>query len=94
MSQIYKIGYTVNNTLNHLYVFFGVRMERGGVTSEDLVELLTAEPTNPIFEGVFSEQELEQVTAGLPVSFVDELPKTATGKIQRYKLRQTAQAEG
>jgi benzoate-CoA ligase len=28
------------------------------------------------------------------VIFVDELPKTATGKIQRYKLRQTAQAEG
>ncbi len=27
------------------------------------------------------------------VIFVDELPKTATGKIQRYKLRQTAQAE-
>jgi len=28
------------------------------------------------------------------VIFVDELPKTATGKIQRYKLRQMAQAEG
>ena len=28
------------------------------------------------------------------VIFVDELPKTAMGKIQRYKLRQTAQAEG
>ncbi len=28
------------------------------------------------------------------VIFVDELPKTATGKIQRYKLRQAAQAEG
>ncbi|UCG57729.1 MAG: benzoate-CoA ligase family protein [Phycisphaerales bacterium] len=27
------------------------------------------------------------------VIFVDELPKTATGKIQRYKLRQMAQAE-
>jgi len=28
------------------------------------------------------------------VIFIDELPKTATGKIQRYKLRQMAQAEG
>ncbi|MBW8017976.1 MAG: benzoate-CoA ligase family protein [Planctomycetes bacterium] len=28
------------------------------------------------------------------VIFVDELPKTATGKIQRYKLRQTEQTEG
>ena len=28
------------------------------------------------------------------VIFVDELPKTATGKIQRYKLRQMAQTEG
>ena len=28
------------------------------------------------------------------IIFVDELPKTATGKIQRYKLRQMAQAEG
>ena len=28
------------------------------------------------------------------IVFVDELPKTATGKIQRYKLRQRAQAEG
>ena len=27
------------------------------------------------------------------VIFVDELPKTATGKIQRYKLRQTAQVQ-
>jgi acyl-coenzyme A synthetase/AMP-(fatty) acid ligase len=27
------------------------------------------------------------------VVFVDELPKTATGKIQRYKLRQRAKAE-
>jgi acyl-coenzyme A synthetase/AMP-(fatty) acid ligase len=27
------------------------------------------------------------------IIFVDELPKTATGKIQRYKLRQMAQAE-
>ena len=28
------------------------------------------------------------------VIFIDELPKTATGKIQRYKLRQMAQVEG
>jgi 4-hydroxybenzoate-CoA ligase len=25
------------------------------------------------------------------IEFVDELPKTATGKIQRFKLRQTAE---
>jgi len=27
------------------------------------------------------------------VTFVDELPKTATGKIKRYKLRETARTE-
>ena len=41
----------------------------------------------------FCRENLAAYKAPKQVDFLDELPKTATGKIQRYKLRAMAAAE-
>jgi len=52
MSNLYyKFGHLVNNKLTKIYVFMGEQ-------NEDMNLLFKTEPTNPLFAGIFSEEEL------------------------------------
>ena len=57
MSGIYKICYTVDNEIRKVFVFMGSNViEDKGV---DLNQLYRLEPSNPIFEGVITESDIE-----------------------------------
>ncbi len=61
-----------------------VVLRRGGAPSDELAQDLQS----------FVKDRIAPFKYPRHVYFVDELPKTATGKIQRYKLRATASSRG
>ena len=60
MSQIYKLGYIVNNEIRGIYVFSGLR-KRLHDRDINMNELYVSDRDNKIFENIFSPEEQQEI---------------------------------
>jgi hypothetical protein len=65
----YKLAYIVNNLIKKLYVFIGNIINK---SSDELNELFKQEPNNPLFSGIFTEEELSNALLLSNVVFIKE----------------------
>jgi hypothetical protein len=59
MSEIYKVGYTKNNLVIKIYVYFGLRLVKDNI--DEINKLFITDPNNKIFSDIFSTEELADI---------------------------------
>lgn len=68
---------------------------RGRIVKAYVVPAAGAEPSDATAEAIqqYVRENLAKYQYPRELAFIDELPKTTTGKIQRYRLRERHEAE-
>ena len=59
MSEIYKVGYTKNDLVIKIYVYFGLRLVKDNI--DEINKLFITDPNNKIFSDIFSTEELADI---------------------------------
>jgi len=58
---MFKINYIVRDKIEKIFIFFGSHKLDDGVNKVDPNQLYKIEPKNPLFENIFSKEELEYI---------------------------------
>ena len=86
MSEIYKVGYTKNNLVVKIYVYFGIRLVEDNI--DEINKLFITDSNNKIFSDIFSKEELVDIkNNNIEIVFLkDELHLDDTIEIIKKKL--------
>jgi len=58
---MFKINYIVRDKIEKIFIFFGSHKLDDGINKVEPNQLYKIEPTNPLFENIFSKEELENI---------------------------------
>ena len=58
---MFKVNYIVKDQIKKIFIFFGSHKIDDGVNKIDPNQLYKIEPTNPLFENIFSKEELDTI---------------------------------
>jgi hypothetical protein len=58
---MFKVNYIVRDKIEKIFIFFGSHKLDDGINKVEPNQLYKIEPTNPLFENIFSKEELENI---------------------------------